>query len=405
MQRETDAFISPRKGKFLNYFLPIFPIINQYIGPFVTWGITILVIYSVICLVRYKKMYFYKPLLGFILVAVVMQVISILRLSSDVTQYNTGNLLMILCVIFIITLTVQEIDLDLFYKVYRIIGIIVLIGLFYQAFIYYVLNMSLTPLMINATEIISDTKLFYVALRPSSFFSEPSAMCQMLLPLLYLALIKKEKILSSAIVVGCFLSTSSIGIVLSIIMVAIYIIVVNKKIALKFIFGTVAIFVVFFVLFSSSDFSSNYAINKILSINILDDVRISRGFQIYMSFPIEEKLFGVGLGGVANYLINDPTVNFDWMSLTKSAGWGYSNSIAGSFLYWGVFGGIMYIGFLFSFIKHINKEISIFYIPIIILVFVAQFMFDTTFLFYIMILLAIVFKSKKIKHDLIIIRI
>lgn len=364
----------------INYILPIYPIIAQYDGLVISVGVTVMTLYSILILVKAKRLTLYMPFIVFSLFAIAMQFTQNFILPGCCTTYNNGNLKYMLVVVFIIASTWGLIDTDILYRVYRLVGLIVLIVLFIQAYQYYILGHNVYPW---AFVDISGKNFWYsLGNRPSAFFAEPQALCSFLLPLLYLCLKKKEMWLAVIIVLACIISTSSLGIIISVTMIGVNIFFIRHIITKEAMFIFLFVASVTALILINGVLQSSYAFQKIEGINISDDVRLTRGFQIYGSFPGDKKITGVGMGNLPEYLVYNKNIRFGWMNLVRQDAWGYANAIASSFLYFGLFGGILFIYFIFSLAKYCRNAYLPMYTALIMLTFTTSIMMDSWFIFF-----------------------
>lgn len=393
-----NRLIKPRDNKtvnFINYLLPLYPILAQYKGPIISIGVTIMLLYSVIVLFKRKKITLYRPFIAFSLFAVIMQFVNGLILPRYITTYNNGNLLFMVVVIFIIVSTWGLVDITALYRTYKIIGIVVIFVASIQFFQLYILKQNVYPW---AFIDITGEKFWYTyGNRPTAFFAEPQALCSFLLPLLFLSLKKKENWLSGIIILAAFLSTSSLGIIISLMMVGVNVFVVNRNKLAKIIAGFVMLFSSVLLLFNIGSVQSSYIIQKIMNINLSDDVRLARGFQIYNQFTLENKLIGVGSGNLPNYLLYLSDIRFDWMNLVRQDSWGYANAVASSLLSFGVLGGLLFIYFILSLRKYCSKEIIPMYLCILLLIITTSILLDSWFIFFFVFFFGVLIEEGKIK--------
>jgi len=243
--------------------------------------------------------------------------------------------------------------------------------------------------------------------RFSSVFNEPTAFAAYLIPLLIISIERREIIFSSILIVALILSTSSLGII-SCFFIVFYNLLKNisnikKSKKLKNVLYAISmIVIIFFIIFQFfySDFYS-FAKDKILNINYKQNVRFSKGPIIYSLTSLTVKIFGVGVGNIANYC-RAKSISLPYMAegFYSAGGSEYMNAIPYSFLAFGIIGGILFLIQLFNLFKIIDKDYSV--MPYIFLFFmlVTSMFYGSMFVFTISILYLYSDKKKISKYIL-----
>ena len=199
-----------------------------------------------------------------------------------------------------------------------------------------------------------------------SFFSEPQAYISFMVPL-YILLLKKKNIkFAIPVVISFLLSTSSTGILVVAIITFIWGIKYIKNVKYKV--GFMAIFILFLVAFYNLDIFQ-FAQDKILNINVKNNVRISNGFKLFASLPFDDQIIGIGGGNSAHYW-------GDYLSNDN-----YSNSFAKILIEYGIIGAVALIIFLISQFRERNEVIQLSIIYIIVAMFGQTILFNSWQLF------------------------
>ncbi len=143
-----------------------------------------------------------------------------------------------------------------------------------------------------------DIRMEGLSVRPSSFYMEPAAYVAFMICPLALALIKKQYVWSIIIIISIFLTTSTTGLLVSFVMLAMSLF--ANKIKTGSIIGILAIGVgLFYVLTHFSAF--DYGVNKLETTDVERNVRLAQGPYIVSTMHSDEYLFGASYSTPYNY--------------------------------------------------------------------------------------------------------
>lgn len=374
---------------FYDWFIPIFYIFAQYGYGFLNVGTILLISYTIYSFIKVRNWVISKPLLFFTFVISFIQITNMLfRGYLEIVNFNTW--IMPLISLLIVFTAINKINYNRLYIVYKYVGILSMIILYFQWFMYMFLNIIPTPVKILP----ESTDIYYnftqSIIRPSSLFSEPQAYASFMIPLLVMALEREKKIFSLFIILSIFFSGSTLGIFLCSFISIYYIFLSKRQILTK-------ISIVFFILsvgyfwLYSEYFSLQQA--KINSINFENDIRIIKGFQIFSTFNSIDILFGIGDG--AKILSDYNSINhiklgtkniFDYSS--------YITTVSNNFVSYGLIGGVMFLWMMIRFYKYEDKTKRLFLFVIIIASFGQTLLFNGFFLMYYITYLGICNKSE-----------
>lgn len=312
-------------------------------------------IYSVtaFCLYRDKKWYIYKPILYFLIYIIVNSLIKALIIKSVDSAYFNSILEKIASLMVIVSISSSGIDENQLYKKWKIVSIPVLVGILYQSFQVYILKNTVSPIAILPISSQMARTWRNESIRPSSLFPEPAAYVWFMLPLMYLAIKRRNYGFAIIITLGIFLSTSTTGILLSLLVWFVF--AISNSMSKKqkaFAIVVVAIFV--FLISSLSVF--NFAKGKIINTDIESSFRLGYGFKIMSTVPRNQWLFGVPYSSVASYIINSRNVPNSWYDISIPY-FSYVNSFCQNFIEYGLIGTLLYFYLFFSIYKFKNKSI------------------------------------------------
>lgn len=283
----------------------------------------------------------------------------------------------------IIVVPIRYFDFNLATKIYTKIVILLSIIVFVQYFIYlikgtfypWVINSKYFPAIYVNDDYFSTGYLYMLGggtFRPSSIFSEPALFAQYVSPCLALNMFSKDSknkyLILLIITIATFLGKSANGIIYVAAMWFFYILInfytTLKKNSFKLKPSFIIILLCLLLLspvyvpkinnliFGNEKYS---LMNRISEIN--DDkgetsgsMRIMRGWQIYNKMNFTEKVSGIGIGNILNYLnIHPNTVKM----FTKSYN-GYMSGLSAIFVNFGLVGGIIFLIWLFK--QYFNKN-------------------------------------------------
>lgn len=194
-------------------------------------------------------------------------------------------------------------DTDAVFKLLH--GISALAGLIVvlQAVFYFAgIHLNRIPVVGNYLFHAVDTSRYF---RPSAFFSEPSNVAKVVLLDLFCNLFRKRNFWRAGLnVLALILSTSSLGIVLGFVIFVIWAVTQrisnNQRVNViaKVLLLTGSIYLLYWFLGYSG---SNAIINRILGGATISQ-RTLRAFEIYGKLEPAEKIFGIGMQNLANYI-------------------------------------------------------------------------------------------------------
>lgn len=342
----------------------------------------------------HKKLYIDIKLIILWLGIFFQQMISLILFKLDFAIF-IKNLFSILLIIIITSISHAIVDKDSFFYKYRNFAIFCTLIIIAQSFVVYVLKKPINAILLLPQS--DSSNWVEQSLRPMSLFTEPQTYCSFIFPAFLLCYKKKDYFGTFTIFLGIFLSGSSLGIMMIVFLGLITFfkssISFFKKCLIFFggIFSTVVIFLLpifsfiklkilsLFMEFSLTNFQfkSTFSYTNYL--------RLIKGWVTFYELPLKEKIVGLGLNNLTNYMEITGT-RFSWskqwaVNHIQNA---YFNSSSGIFIECGLVIGILYYYILIKKIKienSISKNILIF---IIFQGFATQIFFNSIFIFWIL---------------------
>lgn len=335
--------------KIISILFPISLFVDSYMIPGTDntpLGTTIFMVIALFLVVKNQKLNIKdrddKLLIIIALYLLVDQIIVTMRFSYIPIASNFRQLFTNIALILAIVIVPKYIDYRLFYKVFSFLVVVSCIGLLYQCIQVYLFKGTTRMIVLPGMyQLLSPASKRYIdalynRMRPSSFFTEPSAFPNFTIPMIVLALKNKNYKLAVLVTVCNVLTTSTIGIFLSVAIWMYWIFFAASKQWIKVL--TAVLFVsVCFIVVQSSFF--RFSLVKIQNTDYRTNERIASGFTVFAQMPIADKITGVGLENVANYILYE-NINMSNVMVTAE---GYVTSAFGNFVKIGIIGGVLYL--------------------------------------------------------------
>ena len=343
---------------FLEIFLPFYVILSYYVLPAVS-SIGMLIIYMYV-LVRIIKsilisndvVYVNKLLLIFVVYAICTQPF-IFMVYGGFNSSRLFNLFAIIMMFLVICVCTQKINLDAFFNVYLIVGFICSIAIIFQSLQLYVLGMKVYPIVLLP---IDTSSWFNGGTRPCGFFPEPQAYATYILPLLYYQLKKHNLKWVVFFSISILFSTSSLGIIAVVLLFGYYLMSSNTNKVFKI--GAIILGLAIFLVIRQTTVY-DYAISKILDIDITNNTRLSHGFDVFNKLSFEQKVLGIGKNNLTYFLSEERIVLTDRVRILMRNS-AYITSISDILVGFGVIGLLIYILFIVKQIITYDDKMFIF---------------------------------------------
>lgn len=354
-------------------FIPILNVYSFGVGNIALIALLVVAIYGLISGNVFKKQKLFL-FLGFLVIF--HETIFYVMYNVPKTSGTWFNRIVeeLLFVISIATF-VNVFDLGKLYKWWRLVGVLFMIGLFYHSIEYYVFNHNVDMIKLPFLPL-SDNKVFEKILtvdytRPRSFFTEPSHYASFMLPLLFLNLLYKDYKYGAINMVFLLLSTSSLGIVTGVF----FLIVMSfKHTSFKIKLLLIIFLIIGYFCFLNMDIFQ-YARDKIATSNGGDESSSLRLFftaSVWAELPVDLKILGIPNFSIGDFLLQNSKYipnQLVWV-LQDESSINYASSI------WFVavkFGLVVWIVYLFFYIRNIQKSWSSPILYYALMIFVATF--------------------------------
>ncbi|WP_106829652.1 hypothetical protein [Parabacteroides pacaensis] len=378
MKKKMNYFDLNQIG-LLELIFAFYPILSGYAYGALKMDLLVLLVMDVIVLLRpCKKWLNCPPLLWLMFFILLHELILFFYLGADRNYlFNT------IIGYFITFISIFIIAPALNYK--KLVGSLMWVGILSAGGILYHFYIIQTggvchPIKLPfMPDLASDTRLFEEVSRPTSFYWEPAAFVTYMMVPLFISLYQRKFLLTGGIIFVMFLSTSSTGILLSIIICGIYILTQKVKLRYKLILLSLAGSMIVFLL-SSEMFEAG--VTKIEKMDIENTSRLINGPSLIMNMPFEHLITGMLEANVIDYNRINPS-NLIW---THSG----DIFVSSFWLVWakfGIIGLFLYLNLYYRLIKS-TIQLLPYGLILIIAMFFQGFMFSAIFAFQIIFMVA-----------------
>ncbi|MBD5233357.1 MAG: hypothetical protein HDS65_04165 [Bacteroidales bacterium] len=296
MIKRIFRYLQLQKVGAFELFAALYPILSGYsYGP-LHGNIIFILILAVWAL--FKKRKHFKTLWLNVLIAFVLVHEFFLMLLIPVPGYFLNNTISIALISISILPICRAINFEKFAGSLNWVAIMTIGGLVYQAMIVFAGGI-VTPLKLPFMPAMdATTRLYEEVVRPTSFFWEPASFVTFLMVPLFISLLRKTYVWSGIIILSMFLSTSSTGILMSFIILALYLMSQKVKMRTRIMVVVLGIGLAF-ALVKSSYFEAG--INKIENTDIESNIRLMNGIYLFESMDAGELILGFKAPNVEDF--------------------------------------------------------------------------------------------------------
>lgn len=292
-----------KKNKYLEHFLPFWTLLSGYMFGGVGFDLVVLLGLAFIALKRHNfKLCLrseYKIYFIFWIYIMIKDIMSVIIGQSDSSVAFHRFIVYSIQFALIYIVCNDGFDEEELYKVWKIAGIIYVVGLLIQLVQIVVFKQGVTGISLIPGYSFSNTN---EPLRPRSFFSEPASFVIAMIPLQFLSLKRNDFKWSVFTTIAIALSTSSVGIVLSMVLWLYYLLKSNvspvKKIALIVVAVIGVVAYLNLPLFGASLVKFQQALNGGNSFNM----RITLGLDLIKAMDKKYIAFGTLYNEAFDYL-------------------------------------------------------------------------------------------------------
>lgn len=336
-----------------------------------------------------------KTLLNFLIAFTTIYLLNVFRTDKSLSMLNfiIGSVL----TVFYISSLIKYFEFKRFYKNYKILAIASSTLIIFQALRLFIFRIPAVPInLLPVAQADYSYWDFFKGERPSGFFSEPQAFCSFVIPFFIFSLYKKEFLFSAITFVAILMSTSTLGLAISMMVLGYFLFFEKNKYKGTKVLIISSIVLVFIILTYSGLLDST--IDKAQRTPLENNIRLVRGFYIYSKFDMVDLIFGISQD-LKTYVIT--TIKEPWVALYTSSGnerlLGYTTSFSGLLIQFGLPSFIIYLLFLKKCFVNSSRDCRVLVLVTFVLCFVQTIIFNAWFVFYVSVILGILNEQGKLK--------
>lgn len=367
MKLFSKSYLELGKVGLFEVLIAMYPIIAGY-----AYGMIHLndIMLFILCIMAYRKTQLLRQYkhLKILAVLIVLHEAFLWFYLPDKPLYMLNNTLSILLYILSISIIVLAIDFKRYIHSIVLISIICTIGLVYH-FLLIKTGHTVSPIKLPfLPDLPKTSRLYEVGDRPSSFFWEPASYANyMLIPMIYF-LIQRKYLIVTAIMLALFLSTSSTGVMLSLIMLFLYSILgKNTKIWLR-VFLFILLLIMIYILLNTDIFSAS--VNKIQDTDIETTSRLFNGPELFRIMPFSHFITGIPYANITDYFFQSAEGHMSFLMVKED-----SVFIPTFYFIIAKYGIVVFLVYLYSYIKPLYKNMEL--LPYVSVLFIAFFFAST----------------------------
>lgn len=349
---------------FWSKYLPIAFLLIQYAGfAKLTVCFDYCLVYSVICLFKFRNKQTCKPLLVYTAYFFGYTVFCVAFYHLHIVNWFYVILYRYSISILVVIIISQHLDREALYKTWKWVAIVVGLAVIYQTFQIFVLHQQVSTIQLIPGQTGGQLEDVWSRdiNRPVAFFTEPSMVIAFLAPILYLSLQKKETKFSIFITICMALSLSTSGLIVIAILWGVYLYNsdISKGLKIRYVFIALLGVVAFFTLpvFQSS-------VDK-LFFELSGDSgnafgRLYSGWYVYANLDRTSQLFGIPDYDYNSFIRQNAVVLAEFVSQTRMANDEMSfffNTAQHIFLRTGLIGAILYGALVLYLFKNTDKKV------------------------------------------------
>lgn len=381
MMKKILSYLNLNQIGLLELIFAFYPILSGYAYGALRMDLLVLLVMDVIVLLRPRKKWLScSPLLWLMFFILFHEFILFFYLGTD-RSYLLNTIIGYFILFISIFIIVPALNYKKLVGSLMWVGILSAGGILYHFYIIqsggvcYPIKLPFLP------DLAKDTRLFEEISRPTSFYWEPAAFVTYMMVPLFISLYQRKFLLTGGIIFVMFLSTSSTGILLSLIMCGIYILTQKVKLRYKFLLLLLAGIMVCFLLRSEI---FDIGVTKIQKIELDNTSRLINGPTLILDMPVEHLITGMPEANVMDYGRINPLISN--LLLTRS-GDIFVSAFWLVLAKFGIIGLFLYLNLYFRLIKS-NLKLLPYGLVLIIAMFFQGFMFSAIFAFQIIFMIA-----------------
>lgn len=289
MLKKLANYIGIGKIGWLELIIAIYPILAGYGYGIFKLSFGVLFILDVIILCRYNRKSMNIPLKALLFFLVIHDLL-FMTVIPEIPSYYINSLIGTIIYIASIFIIAPQLDFNKLKSAIYIVSIVCMGGMIYHVLLLSQ-GMTISPIKVPFLPDMQEmSRLFSINERPSSFFWEPQAYVSFMLVPLYLTLRERKLLFAFIIAVTMFLSTSTTGLILSVLMIITSSIFKRGEWFSKLLGVVVVISLLYFLMYSSYTVDS---LEKLENTDLGESNRIINGYLVVTDLSFLDFLLGI----------------------------------------------------------------------------------------------------------------
>lgn len=298
--------LNVKEKSYIEYYLPFYLLLSQYKFGVFTLGEIGLIFVAIIQTINngmHAKLVkiVYKDYIWFLAYIIVRDVLNAI-IGPDNTQTEINRMSEYIFVFILVFIVCSNgFCEDKLYRTWKIAGAFFLGGLLYHLVLLHVFHREVMPISIIPGYLIQAEE-YVAANRPSSFFSEPAAFVNAMIPLLFISIRKRDIKWAVIITFAIVASTSTAGILLAGFLWLLLLFSTNLSSKKKALITVLGVFLIFIITITPIFSDSLLKLQEVLSGGSTVGSRIIVGFEVIKSLNKLELIFGTLYNEVMQYI-------------------------------------------------------------------------------------------------------
>lgn len=387
--RKIFNYLEIRELGLLELLVASYPILMGYQYGSIPCALLFLLIMDVIALSKRTSFTLPSKCMKILAMFVIMHEIILCITMDSVPSYHVNSIISLIVLFPSLFLIAPAVNYEKLKGAINLIAVICMIGIVYH-FIILQTGQYISPIKVPfMPDMQSDARLYNEVFRPCSFFWEPQSYCTFMSVPLFYSLIGKKNVWTALIILSMFLSTSTTGIVVSIVSIVIFVFTQNISKSQRLIVLILGMGLVY-ILFSSDYFSAG--VQKMEFTSYETSSRLYNGPTLIFNMPLNDLLLGINYSNVYDYY-SDGNVHVLLMEKYNSI---FMPSFWNALAKFGIIGLLLYVGVYLESIKKCRR-LMVYVLPLIVALFTNPDFLGGLFVFeFIVIYSYILFNKRKI---------
>ncbi|WP_455510748.1 hypothetical protein [Butyricimonas paravirosa] len=359
--RKIFDYLDIRKFGLLEVLIALYPILMGYQYGNIPCTLLFLLVMDLLALFRKTNFSLPSKYMKYLAVFVIVHEIILCATMKSLPSYHVNSIVSLLVIISSIFIIVPVVNFEKLKGGINLVAVICMMGMIYH-FIILQIGHHVSPIKVPfMPDMQSGTRLYSEVFRPCSFFWEPQSYCTFMSVPLFYSLIDKKYFWAVLIILSMFLSTSTTGIAISILSLAIFVLTQNVTKSQRVILLVLGIALVY-VLFTADFLSAG--VKKIESISYESSSRLYNGPTLIANMHMEDLVFGVNYSNVYDYYM-DGNVQAVLMEKYDSI---FMPSFWNVLAKFGIIGLLLYMGVYVESIRR-SRMLLVYVFPLIVALF------------------------------------